>query len=466
MKRKRAALTGAVTRIHNRHKDYLRDDPSTLDETSLKRQLESVKLSDASYIQVHERLSETFPEDINEEEEMAAREQHDNSVSQVISILEQMLTLRTLHRNATELNRRLKELESEMTDNPDQSYAAGLHDIKEELKDLNQVLLQSTILSSHGINDLVQSLHTLVLRLTSTKIEPKSTPLDTSSSSISDVSSHSHIKLPKLSVPSFNGDVMKWAVFWERFQAIIHENPRLDNHEKLTYLREAISDLDACQLLSTTTVTAEQYDELTTLLRKRYDQKRVIHQHHVMALINCPHVKQGTHKELCSFVDTYLLNIRYLENVKQCDVGAILTSIATTQLPKRLNELWKHHSKDFKGDIKELLAFLSEHIDSTAGSSSTLTKPETVRESPRRPKASVYNVQSTQPRERQHSCTACRGEKHPLYSCNAFKNMSIDAKQEHVRNHRLCFNCLSFEHRTRECARCRKCNRLHHTILH
>ena len=44
--------------------------------------------------------------------------------------------------------------------------------------------------------------------------------------------------------------------------------------------------------------------------------------------------------------------------------------------------------------------------------------------------------------------------------------MSIDAKQEHVRNHRLCFNCLSFEHRTRECARCRKCNRLHHTILH
>ena len=80
----------------------------------------------------------------------------------------------------------------------------------------------------------------------------------------------------------------------------------------------------------------------------------------------------------------------------------------------------------------------------------------------------MHNVQSTQPREQQHSCTACGGEKHPLYSC-AFKNTSINAKQEHVRNHRLCFNCLSFGHRTRECrnpARCMKCNRHHHTIFH
>ena len=104
LKKRWAALTRAVTRIHNRHKDYLRDDPSTLDEASLKQQLESVKLSDASYIQVHEKISETFPDDIDEEEEMAAWEHHDDSVCQVISILEQMLTLRTLQRNATELN--------------------------------------------------------------------------------------------------------------------------------------------------------------------------------------------------------------------------------------------------------------------------------------------------------------------------------------------------------------------------
>ena len=47
--------------------------------------------------------------------------------------------------------------------------------------------------------------------------------------------------------------------------------------------------------------------------------------------------------------------------------------------------------------------------------------------------------------------------------------MSIVARSIHVKNSNLCFNCLGFAHRTRECmsiCRCKRCAKTHHTMLH
>ena len=126
--------------------------------------------------------------------------------------------------------------------------------------------------------------------------------LDTSASSISSVSSQ--IKIPKLSLPTFHGDPMKWAVFWEGFDAAIHSNTSLDNSSKLTYLREAIKDSKVTHLLHRATSSATQYEDLVRLLIDRYDQKRLIHQNHSLALVNCAHIKQGSHEEPCMFIDT------------------------------------------------------------------------------------------------------------------------------------------------------------------
>ena len=176
----------------------------------------------------------------------------------------------------------------------------------------------------------------------------------------------------------------------------------------MTYLRQAITDPGAAQLLSTTIITPEQHDGLISDLRKKYDKKRVIHQHHVMSLVNCPPVRQGSYKELSSWVETYRLNMTSLKNTKRYDLGSFLTSLATTQLPKNLTELWKFHSKENPGvpDIDELLDFMSDYADATEGSILISTNSEP-REPIKKPKAAVYKVQSSQPRERTDSCTAC-----------------------------------------------------------
>ena len=44
------------------------------------------------------------------------------------------------------------------------------------------------------------------------------------------------VKLPKLHLRHFNGDLTKWTGFWESIQATVVSNSDLSNVEKLNYL--------------------------------------------------------------------------------------------------------------------------------------------------------------------------------------------------------------------------------------
>ena len=45
------------------------------------------------------------------------------------------------------------------------------------------------------------------------------------------------IKLPKLSIPKFDGDILNWRAFWEQFQVSIHNRHQLSDAEKLPSVR-------------------------------------------------------------------------------------------------------------------------------------------------------------------------------------------------------------------------------------
>ena len=73
-----------------------------------------------------------------------------------------------------------------------------------------------------------------------------------------------------------------------RVNSNIHENEQLDDLQKLTYLCQAIQDLASAPLLSRFTTTPHQYQDLVTFLKLTYDQRRLIHKHHTMSIVNCP----------------------------------------------------------------------------------------------------------------------------------------------------------------------------------
>lgn len=46
------------------------------------------------------------------------------------------------------------------------------------------------------------------------------------------------VKLPKLNVPSFDGNILKWQEFWDSFHSAIHDNRTLANIDKFNYLKD------------------------------------------------------------------------------------------------------------------------------------------------------------------------------------------------------------------------------------
>ena len=49
--------------------------------------------------------------------------------------------------------------------------------------------------------------------------------------------SQSFHKLPKISLPKFDGNIIKWQSFWDSFESAVHNNETLSNVQKFNYLK-------------------------------------------------------------------------------------------------------------------------------------------------------------------------------------------------------------------------------------
>ena len=55
--------------------------------------------------------------------------------------------------------------------------------------------------------------------------------------------------LPKLSLPTFSGDLLTWQTFWDSFYAAIDANPNLSGIQKFNYLKAQLQR-DAARAVS------------------------------------------------------------------------------------------------------------------------------------------------------------------------------------------------------------------------
>ena len=74
------------------------------------------------------------------------------------------------------------------------------------------------------------------------------------------------VKLPKISVPTFDGDVLNWAMFWEQFETTIHSNEKLHDAQKLACLRDAVASGPAKSVIQGLAHSAGNYQEAVKCL--------------------------------------------------------------------------------------------------------------------------------------------------------------------------------------------------------
>lgn len=93
------------------------------------------------------------------------------------------------------------------------------------------------------------------------------------------------VKLPKVDVPTFDGNILNWQTFWEQFCIAVHNRKNLSNTEKLVYLRRSLKDGSAKKVIEGLSLSGEHYAEAMECLQFRYNRPRLIHQTHVQKIM-------------------------------------------------------------------------------------------------------------------------------------------------------------------------------------
>ena len=96
------------------------------------------------------------------------------------------------------------------------------------------------------------------------------------------------IKLPKIDVQAFDGDIMNWRTFWEQYKVSIHSRTQLTDAEKLAYPWQLLKDGPARHVIEGLTGSGSEYEEAIKCPQKRYNKPCLLHLVHIKAIVEVP----------------------------------------------------------------------------------------------------------------------------------------------------------------------------------
>ncbi|XP_054708495.1 uncharacterized protein LOC129218282 [Uloborus diversus] len=81
------------------------------------------------------------------------------------------------------------------------------------------------------------------------------------------------IKLPKLSLPNFSGNIIDWLTFKDLFNATVTKNESLSDAQKLQYLKTSLKG-DAAKIVNSIPISDSNFKIAYNLLDERYSNTR------------------------------------------------------------------------------------------------------------------------------------------------------------------------------------------------
>ncbi|GFV74389.1 uncharacterized protein TNCV_5128311 [Trichonephila clavipes] len=170
------------------------------------------------------------------------------------------------------------------------------------------------------------------------------------------------IKLPKLIIPKFYGEIRDWLNFWNSFKSAIHENDNVCKIDKLNYLRSfwggsSFNLIDGLE---------EHYDHSIDILKQRFGDKKVLINMHIEKLLQTSPLKNSN--DVTGFRNLFnhtQKNVRSLESlsVKKHSYSRILVPILTKLLPRDLLLEYNKLQINTSGcEIDMLTDFLSSQL--------------------------------------------------------------------------------------------------------
>ena len=270
------------------------------------------------------------------------------------------------------------------------------------------------------------------------------------------------VRLPKLSIKPFYGDITQWTTFWDSFKSSIHENPTLSDIDKFSYLRSLL-ERSARESIAGLTLTAPNYKEAVSILEKRFGNTQQIISRHMDLLLNLEPVSAAHQlKNLRRLYDSVETHVRSLKSlgVDSKTYGTLLTSVLLNKLPQELRLIVSRKTSDV--ELDQLLKEVEQEIDARERAQATQPTPS---QSTRKPREQPHTAATLLSGNPPANCCYCQ-QRHAAEACTTVKG--IEDKKQILRKSGRCFVCLRRGHISRECrsrSKCGKCSARHHVSL-
>lgn len=133
-------------------------------------------------------------------------------------------------------------------------------------------------------------------------------PVLLSQSTASGSQDHYFIQLPKIDLPKYDGNLIKWSSFCDTFVSLVHGNRNVGNLERFHYLIICLSG-SPLTVVKSIPLSADNYVIAWEALIERYDNQQLLATAHLEKLFAFRPINSESPSSLLAFVTVFQENI-------------------------------------------------------------------------------------------------------------------------------------------------------------
>uniref|UniRef100_A0A7M5WXV2 DUF1758 domain-containing protein n=1 Tax=Clytia hemisphaerica TaxID=252671 RepID=A0A7M5WXV2_9CNID len=270
-------------------------------------------------------------------------------------------------------------------------------------------------------------------------------------------------RLPKIELPTFKGDPLKWQGFWDQFKISIHENERINDIDRFNFLKKYLAG-EALDSIKGLTLNSDNYKEAIEILCERYGNEQVLISSHMQSLLRIQKIRSKDNikslRTLYNHVESCVRNLKALK-LEAKGYGSLLIPILKEKLPDELKIVISRKFGSSIWTLDLLLTYLNEELRALENcTNSGGGKAERTDESD-----PLYSALGLFSNTEKNVCVFCK-KSHSSAKCRKVTN--TQSRRDILIREKRCFVCLARGHRSNACRdkySCNRCNKRHHISI-
>lgn len=276
------------------------------------------------------------------------------------------------------------------------------------------------------------------------------------------------LKLDKIQLPTFDGDLTNWIAFRDQYLDLVHNNAKLTTVTKFYQLKTHLKGL-ALDSINGFKLSAADYEAAWFVLMRRYNKPDQIIEEYFRKFESLPALTHAHTVGIIRMVNAVNQLIRVLPNL-----GVDVTTWdkwIMFNLKSRLDKVtlrkWMDQVK-LRQDVKlqEMLEFLEVEAAECLSSEPEKMRPTISKWSQKRNRKQFNRSATTMLITEAIKCAQCNNG-HQLFQCATFKALPTAERIKKVKASKLCIKCLKEHQHPADCkfGACPTCTKEHNSLL-